>query len=87
MIEDCCPECKGKLINNDTEIYCESCGLVIGEPIERSGQTYEGTDGERSKACGPPHKWVDPNSGTYSMIGNNKEFQAWKRKRYQAFHK
>ena len=85
MANEICPECRGKAINNGTEIYCETCGLVIEHPIDHEGESYEGKEGQIVKPCGPPHKWIDPSSGTYSMVGNAREFKAWKNKRFRMF--
>ena len=81
-----CLECNTKLVLTHKELYCPNCGLVVEDAfIEFDGESHETGEGEVSKSCGPPHRWIDPNSGTYSMIGNKQEFERWKKKRYIAF--
>ena len=41
MEKEKCPECKGDLIENDEEIWCSKCGLVMGDPIDDRGDSFD----------------------------------------------
>lgn len=77
-----CPECGNKVKQEGYESYCVHCGLVVEETnIMFVAEKFSDKEGNLVSQNGPPFKWADPLSGTYSMIGNWKEYGQWKRKK------
>ena len=74
-----CPECKSEVIFRTMEAYCSECGLVVDdEPVDMGPQISEDTDGNLSTGTGPKHTWLDPISGTYSLMGTKSERNKYK---------
>lgn len=39
-----CPECKGELVDDNEDVYCKKCGLVIEEVISNKDATITGIE-------------------------------------------
>lgn len=56
MNTDKCPECNGKLVYTNTEVYCEKCGLVIDDELIVNEQEKN----VNKKHNGPPITNLNP---------------------------
>jgi len=69
---DRCPECGGKLISEENEVRCESCGLVVDEELIDSGPDWRAFsyDDEKEKShVGLPSSVTKHDKGLSTEIG------------------
>ncbi|WGI17530.1 TFIIB-type zinc ribbon-containing protein [Methanonatronarchaeum sp. AMET-Sl] len=67
-----CPECGGKLISEENEVRCESCGLVVDEEMIDSGPDWRAFsfDDEKEKShVGLPSSVTKHDKGLSTEIG------------------
>lgn len=57
-----CPDCRGKLVHDQDEIYCRECGLVVDDTPITTGLDGEPNWNEKSskpKRYGKPNTYID----------------------------
>lgn len=89
-VEGECPECNGELVNRDTEIYCEQCGLVDEEQIVDRGPEWRAfdakEDNEKSRV-GDPLSAAMHDRGLSTTVGGESDNLDEKGRRLQKWQK